>query len=402
MSHFVDVPAALEEIRKQKFLIVVDDEDRENEGDFFIPADFITPEGINFLAIHGRGLICTPLTENRAKELSLPPMVQDNTSHLYTAFTVSVDSIKCQTGISATDRYVTIRDLVDVNTRISDLMRPGHIFPLIAKEGGVLERDGHTEASIDLCRLAGCNPLGVICEIMNEDGSMARISDLEIIAEKFDLKILTIKSLKEFLSKQLNSKAGIINTTDLPTEYGNFKLHLFSNISGEPHIALTKGSLGPDSEPLVRIHSECLTGDVFSSKRCDCGDQLNKSLQLIGEQENGVLIYLRQEGRGIGLIHKIEAYNLQDLGLDTVDANLKLGFPEDARTYQEASLILKHFGVEKIRLITNNPSKMEQLSQNGIEIMKRVSLNLKMNPFNTQYLKTKKDRMGHILDPQIQ
>jgi 3,4-dihydroxy 2-butanone 4-phosphate synthase/GTP cyclohydrolase II len=398
---FDSIEDAILDIKKGKIVIVVDDEDRENEGDFVMAAEKVTPEAINFMATHGRGLICAPISSKRAKELQLELMIKSNDALHGTAFTVSVDSINAGTGISAQDRAKTIEALINPSTRIEELLRPGHIFPLIAKDGGVLIRNGHTEAAVDLAQLAGLKGAGVICEIQNEDGSMARVKELSKIAQKFNLKLITIKDLVNYRIKNevfINETVAI----NFPNEFGTFKLHMFENSldKKEQHLALVKGEVNNevDERPvLVRIHSECFTGDLFGSKRCDCGDQLKKSMRLMEEEGRGILIYLKQEGRGIGLLNKIKAYDLQDKGYDTVTANHKLGFEADLRQYGFAAQILKKFGVKKIKLLTNNPGKLLDLLKFGIEISQRISVEVEPNELNLHYLETKRDKLGHII-----
>ena len=398
---FDKIEDAVEDIKKGKIVIVVDDEDRENEGDFVMAAEKVTPESINFMATHGRGLICTPITEKRAKELNLNLMIGKNLSLHETAFTISVDSVDSGTGISAVDRSKTIEAIVNPGTRPDELLRPGHIFPLIAKDGGVLVRDGHTEAAVDLSKLAGLKGAGVICEISSEDGSMARTDELYKLSKKFDLKLITIKDLIEYrIKKEVFIKE--TSSIDFPNEFGDFKLNMFENIynPSDHHLAMIKGDVNNEvngKSVLVRIHSECFTGDIFGSKRCDCGGQLKKSMEMIEKEGRGILIYLKQEGRGIGLINKIRAYDLQDKGYDTVDANHKLGFKSDLRDYSFAAQILKRLGVQKIRLLTNNPDKLMGILKYGIEISEKISLEIQPNEKNLHYLKTKRDKMGHTI-----
>ena len=391
------IESAIEDIKQGKLVIVVDDEDRENEGDFITAAQNITPELVNFMSKYGRGLICAPLIEERCDELGLELMVNNNTALHETAFTVSVDLLGhgCTTGISAHDRAKTLKALVDKSTKPTDLGRPGHIFPLRAKKGGVLRRAGHTEATIDLARLAGLGAAGVLVEIMNEDGSMARLPELKEIAKKFDLKLISIIDLIEYRLKT-DSLIEEIVRVDMPTKYGHFKLIAFSekNTSNE-HLALIKGEWKKEEPVLVRVHSSCFTGDILGSLRCDCGDQLHKAMQLVEEKGQGVILYMNQEGRGIGLINKLKAYKLQENGMDTVEANLHLGFPMDKRDYGVGAQILRYLGISKINLISNNPKKRTGLSGYGLEIVGTVSVEIKSNPHNEKYLQTKRDKMGH-------
>lgn len=395
---FNSIEEAVEDIKKGKMIIVVDDEDRENEGDLLMAAEKAGPEHINFMAKYGRGLICVPMLKERLDELDIKNMVANNTDPKETAFTVSVDSGRSTTGISAHERAQTIKHLLEKGAEPQDFNRPGHIFPLVAKDGGVLVRTGHTEASVDMARLAGCYPAGVICEIMNEDGTMARVPDLIKYAERFNLKMISIKDLVEYRHKTevLVEK---VAEAELPTKYGDFKMIGFINkISGEHHVALIKGDVSTDEPVLVRVHSECLTGDSFGSLRCDCGDQMHEALRRIEKEGRGVLLYMRQEGRGIGLINKIKAYALQDKGLDTVEANLALGFQDDLRDYGIGAQCLYLLGIRKINLMTNNPKKIIGLTGFGIEIVGRESIQTESNEINRFYLKTKKEKMGHDLE----
>ncbi len=390
---------AVEEIKKGKVVIVVDDENRENEGDFIAAAENITPEIVNFMAKHGRGLICAPITRQRCKELNLDLMVPNNTALHETPFTVSVDLIGygCTTGISASDRSATIKALSDKSIKPHELGRPGHIFPLQAREGGVLQRTGHTEAAIDLARLAGLEPAGALVEIMNEDGSMARLPELFEMAKRFDLKIISIEDLIAYRIKNESLISQEI-TVDLPTEWGNFKLTAFKQTTNEKlHLALTKGTWGPDDEVLVRVHSSCVTGDIFGSCKCDCGGQLHKSMQMVDQEGTGIVLYMNQEGRGIGLLNKLKAYHLQEKGMDTVEANVELGFKADERDYGIGAQILRHLGVKKVRLITNNPSKRTGLSGYGLEITENVPIIVPTGPHCKVYMDTKKNKMGHLL-----
>jgi 3,4-dihydroxy 2-butanone 4-phosphate synthase/GTP cyclohydrolase II len=393
------IEQALEDIKNGKVIIVVDDEDRENEGDFICAAECITPEIVNFMATHGRGLICAPLIEDRCEELGLDLMVGVNTAAFETPFTVSVDLIGhgCTTGISAHDRFKTIRALVDPEIKPEELGKPGHIFPLKAKRGGVLRRAGHTEAAIDFARLAGFKPAGVLVEIMNEDGSMARLPDLVKVSKKFGLKLVSIKDLIEYRIK----KESLINRqveVDMPTEHGKFKLVAFEQTnSHELHLALVKGTWQKDEPVLVRVHSSCVTGDIFGSCRCDCGPQLRHAMEMVDREGKGVVLYMKQEGRGIGLLNKLRAYKLQEEGWDTVEANLQLGFDMDERDYGVGAQILRDLGVTKIKLITNNPKKRVGLMGYGLEIVENVTIEMVPNPHNEKYLLTKRDKLGHTI-----
>jgi len=389
---------AIESIKNGKMVIVVDHEDRENEGDFIISAEKATAEDINFMMKYGRGLICTSISSNRAKEMNLNPMVDDNTEHQKTNFTVSVDAKNgITTGISAQDRWQTLQVLLDKKSVPNDLVRPGHMFPLIAKDGGVLQRAGHTEASVDLCKLAGLNPAALIVEIVDEDGSMARGKKLREIAKKYNLSIISVQDL---ISYKVDREKLVEELTDinLPTSHGDFSLKLFEDkVNGDHHLAIMKGSWSKDEEVLVRVHSQCLTGDILKSLRCDCGEQLDAALNKINNAGKGLVVYLRQEGRGIGLKNKILAYKLQEEGYDTVEANKKLGFDADLREYGIGAQIIKECGIKKIKLMTNNPKKIIGLEGYGLEIVGRENLDIEPNKNNEKYLKTKKDKLGHLI-----
>jgi 3,4-dihydroxy 2-butanone 4-phosphate synthase/GTP cyclohydrolase II len=390
---------AIEDIKNGKVIIVVDDEDRENEGDFICAAECITPEIVNFMATHGRGLICVPLIEDRCEELNLELMVGKNTAAFETPFTVSVDLIGhgCTTGISAHDRFKTIRALVDPETKPEELGKPGHIFPLKAKRGGVLRRAGHTEAGIDFARLAGFKPAGALVEIMNEDGSMARLPDLVKVAKRFNLKLVSIKDLIEYRIKKESLISRQVEV-QMPTEHGDFKLIAFEQTNTQDvHLALIKGSWQKDEPVLVRVHSSCVTGDIFGSCRCDCGSQLHHAMEMVEREGTGVVLYMKQEGRGIGLLNKLRAYKLQEEGWDTVEANLKLGFDMDERDYGVGAQILRDLGITKIKLMTNNPKKRVGLMGYGLEIVDNVPIEVSPNPHNEKYLMTKRDKLGHTI-----
>jgi 3,4-dihydroxy 2-butanone 4-phosphate synthase/GTP cyclohydrolase II len=397
---FNSIGEAIEDMARGKMVILVDDEDRENEGDLCIAAERVTSDVINFMAKHGRGLICLSLTPERVEELKLPMMTTENTSSFCTAFTVSIEAKKgVSTGISAADRATTIRTAIDLKTKPEDLVRPGHVFPLRARRGGVLQRAGQTEGSVDLARLSGLNPAGVICEIMNDDGTMARVPELIEFAKKHNLKIVTIKDLIKYRMRT-ESFVKRLATVKMPTDYGGeFNAIAYtSEMDKGVHVALVKGEIKPEEGVLVRVHSECLTGEVFGSKRCDCGEQLHKAMLMIEKEGKGVILYIRQEGRGIGLMNKLKAYELQDKGLDTVEANLKLGFRPDLRDYGIGAQILVDLGVRKMRLMTNNPRKIVGLEGYGLKVVERVPIEVKPHEKNIVYLRTKKKKLGHMLD----
>lgn len=397
MNH-QSVQAALQALREGKLVLVIDDEDRENEGDLICAAQSATTWNVNFMATHAKGLICMPMSEQLAHKLMLPPMVEHNTDNHETAFTVSIDYRGTTTGISAEERGLTARMCVSDDVEPLDFRRPGHMFPLVAKKGGVLERNGHTEATVDLMRLAGLRECGLCCEIMDDDGLMMRTPDLTRFAQEHQIPLLTIKELQEY-RKAHDTLVECVSTVAMPTRYGEFTAHCYVNrLNGEHHVALVMGDLGDGTDVLCRVHSECLTGDVFGSLRCDCGQQLDAAMRTIAEHGSGVLLYMRQEGRGIGLVNKLKAYRLQDEGMDTLDANLALGFPGDAREYYIGAQILRDLGIRSMLLLTNNPDKVYQLEDYGMEIRDRIPIEIEANAYDSFYLKTKKNRMGHILN----
>lgn len=394
---FDAIEEAIFELQQGRVVIVCDDENRENEGDLVALAEKVTPEMINFMSMHGRGLICMPITEHKANELDFHPMVQHNTDAHHTAFTVSVDHESTKTGISAFERSETIARATAGDAEAGEFNKPGHIFPLIAKEGGVFERAGHTEAAVDLARVCGCEPAGVICEVMNDDGSMARVPDLRQTADRFNLKMMTIKDLIAYRKRKEKLVQQEV-TVDLPTQYGYFRAVGYSNrLDEKEHVALVKGDLSGENPVLVRVHSECMTGDVFGSVRCDCGPQLHEALSQIEEEGRGVFLYMRQEGRGIGLLNKLRAYKLQESGFDTVEANEQLGFPPDLREYGIGAQILSDLGVKNLRLLTNNPRKVTGLEAFGLNVTERVPIQVALDKENERYLRTKRDKLGHLL-----
>jgi GTP cyclohydrolase II len=398
MRQFNTIQEALEELKKGNLILVVDDEDRENEGDFICAAEFATTQNINFMATHGKGLICMPMSRKYVEKLQIPQMVSNNTDNHETAFTVSIDHVDTTTGISAAERSITAMKCVDDNAKAEDFRRPGHMFPLLAKKNGVLERNGHTEATVDLMRLAGLKEVGLCCEIMQDDGTMMRLPALMELADKWKIKIISIKDLQSY-RKRFEKLVDAVTKNKMPTKYGEFTAYGYVNrLNGEHHVALVKGDIGDGKDVLCRVHSECLTGDTFGSLRCDCGEQFASAMTQIEKEGRGILLYMRQEGRGIGLINKLKAYELQEQGMDTLEANLALGFAGDEREYYIGAQILRDLGVKTLRLLTNNPDKVYQLADFGLEISERVPIKIQPTVYDLFYLQTKQDKMGHILN----